>query len=259
MSIHDLSNQVQAIAILLKEMFPGSRIAARICGDGHEIVDGEFRSTNVKIYFWQWAEDGELFSVWPGEKTTREDLKRLVSADRVRIYEEDLLPQKLRPSKPKEKPRHWWMHQRSIPGMLDGYPMSKLHNEYKCAGCGKTFMSHFPEWLKPPDGECSEKKSPKLSTVVVPKQQGSIADEKKRILALQRQLTRWDYLYYVLSRSEVTDPEYDMKDKEFHNLLEKYPDFELPHQITRSLERASEYPAWVRKELGKPSPKGAFF
>jgi hypothetical protein len=97
-----------------------------------------------------------------------------------------------------------------------------------------------------------------------PEKKGRVPDNdvKMSLEFQQRMLTRYDYYYYVLNISKISDQEYDRRYKEFTALLEGYPGYKLPWPITRSIERSEDYPEWVRKEIGdlKPKlPKGAFF
>jgi hypothetical protein len=241
MALNDLADQVQVIAIMLKEMFPGNRIFSGV--DGFDWVT-----------FWQWPDEKELFRVkrGPDVVTTREDLEKLVPADRVIMHHDHPLP-----PRPKQEKKHWWFRKKTIPGEIDGYPMSKMHHIYRCVHCKREFLSSFPEWKKPPEDKCDPSKKFKS----LPKVSVHPSDKlgKDDIFELQRRLTRLDYKYYVLNISEVPDQEYDRLDKRFHALLEEYPEVKLPHHITRSLEAEDMYPQWVRAELGKPLPKGRFF
>jgi DNA ligase (NAD+) len=65
------------------------------------------------------------------------------------------------------------------------------------------------------------------------------ADAKKRIEQLRAEIRRHDYLYYVLSRPEITDQQYDKLFAELKALEEKHPELITPDSPT---QRVSDRP-----------------
>ncbi|MGA2322670.1 MAG: NAD-dependent DNA ligase LigA [Sedimentisphaerales bacterium] len=65
------------------------------------------------------------------------------------------------------------------------------------------------------------------------------ADAKKRIEQLRAEIRRHDYLYYVLSRPEITDQQYDKLFAELKSLEEQHPQLITPDSPT---QRVSERP-----------------
>ena len=66
----------------------------------------------------------------------------------------------------------------------------------------------------------------------------------EKLQALRRNLTRYDYRYYVLFQPTISDQAYDMLYKEYEVGL-----IELIGKDTRSLELASDYPDWIHQEF----------
>ncbi len=64
------------------------------------------------------------------------------------------------------------------------------------------------------------------------------AAAEKRIEELRRKLDRHNYLYYVLDRPEITDPEYDMLYRELVSLEERHPELITPGSPTQRIGAA---------------------
>ncbi len=59
------------------------------------------------------------------------------------------------------------------------------------------------------------------------------AEAEKRIKALREEISRHDYLYYVLDRPEISDAEYDRLFKELLELEERFPELASPDSPTQ--------------------------
>jgi len=153
---------------------------------------------------------------------------------------------------------HDWCQCNCLPLEKDG----KYYSLFYCWKCETEFLSFEPDYLQPSVGSCINR--PKKYEWKEPKQVGKSRIEtsgkevEQHIFELQRKLTRYDYLYYVLFRSEVSDQEYDIMYMELTKLLKEHPEIKLPYAITRSWEMESSYPQWVREELGVKNSKTFF-
>ena len=57
-------------------------------------------------------------------------------------------------------------------------------------------------------------------------------DIQQKINRLREELRHYNYSYYVLDISDISDYEFDMKLKELQELEEKYPEFHDPNSPT---------------------------
>ena len=73
------------------------------------------------------------------------------------------------------------------------------------------------------------------------------AQAAKRVARLREEIRRHEYLYYVLSRPEIRDQEYDALERELRELEAAFPDLVTPDSPTQRVgERPSEeFPAFV--------------
>ncbi len=61
------------------------------------------------------------------------------------------------------------------------------------------------------------------------------AEPKQRIEKLTKELSRHNYLYYVLAKPEISDQEFDLKLKELEMLEKKYPEFASAYSPTQKV------------------------
>ncbi len=71
---------------------------------------------------------------------------------------------------------------------------------------------------------------------------------KKEIESLRREITKHNYLYYVLASPEISDYEYDMLYRRLIELEEKYPQFASPDSPTQKVGALDKEKALVVKE-----------
>ena len=72
---------------------------------------------------------------------------------------------------------------------------------------------------------------------------------EKRIARLRDEIRRHEHLYYVLSRPEISDQEYDALDRELRELEAQFPDLVTPDSPTQRVgERPSEeFPSFAHR------------